>query len=477
MKRITAVILSLAFLLCGCKGKAPATVGNAAAQAENKITVTWDKSDTAEFYRVYRLEDGEDNYRFIDDTKELSYTDETAAAGITYRYKITAVKGSRESSGRETEKVTIKSESTQTKAALKVPSISSVTKMDMYTNAVQFSSAGTDCTYEIFRSPAIDGAYTSLGTTEETVWYDDTADGKTFYYKVTALRGEEKAQASNPCQTGKNARRVFRVPVIMYHEFVTQSDLSSGIPLDEYAIYQNEFEEDLIWLKNNGYTTITCRQLADYMEGKDKNIPAKPILLTADDGKYGVYKNAYPLLKKYGVTLSLAIIGYEIDSTTESPEARSKSTAPFCTWSEIAEMADSGAVEIISHTQNMHIFSHDNRTGANCAEGEEYSSFLPAAQADFAVFNRNLKEHSVKPTVAMAYPYSKRSVTADKAWIASGYKVLLGGDDDKERKTQMNYFVFGAGINSKSAVLRRLPRMINIPLKNYINDAVKHDGN
>ena len=41
----------------------------------------------------------------------------------------------------------------------------------------------------------------------------------------------------------------------------------------------------------------------------------------------------------------------------------------------------------------------------------------------------------------------------------------------------MNYFVFGAGINSKSAVLRRLPRMINIPLKNYINDAVKHDGN
>ena len=213
------------------------------------------------------------------------------------------------------------------------------------------------------------------------------------------------------------------------------------------------------------------------MEGKDKNIPAKPILLTADDGKYGVYKNAYPLLKKYGATLSLAIIGYEIDSTTESPEARNKSTAPFCIWSEIAEMADSGAVEIISHTQNMHIFSHDNRTGANCAEGEEYSSFLPAAQADFAVFNRNLKEHSVKPTVAMAYPYSKRSVTADKAWIASGYKVLLGGDDDKERKTQMNYFVFGAGINSKSAVLQRLPRMINIPLKNYINDAVKHDGN
>lgn len=477
MKKIAAVILCLAFLMCGCKNNAPENVENVSVSAENKITVMWDRSETAEFYRLYRLDNNAKDYKFVDCTKELSYTDETAVAGRPYRYKITAVKGNCESRGVETDVITIKSKNGDGKSALSVPVINSVTKMDMYTNVVLFSSCGIGCIYEIFRSETIDGFYTSVGTTDENVWYDETANGKTFYYKVSAQCGTETTKVSASCQTGKNARRVFRVPVIMYHEFVTKSDLNSGIALDEYAIWKNEFEEDLIWLKNNGYTTITCRQLVDYMEGKDKNIPAKPILLTADDGKYGVYKNAYPLLKKYGATLSLALIGYEIDSATNNPEARSRSSAPYCTWDEIAEMANSGAVEMISHTQNLHIFKNLNREGANCAEGEEYGSFLPVAQADFAFFNKNMSDHLIKPTVAMAYPYSKRSATADKAWLASGYKVLLGGDDNRERKTQMNYFVFGAGINSKSAVLRRLPRMINVPIRNYIDYAVRHDGN
>lgn len=130
---------------------------------------------------------------------------------------------------------------------------------------------------------------------------------------------------------------------------------------------------------------------------------------------------------------------------------------------------------MISHTQNLHVFSQSGRAGANCAEGEKYESFLPVAQADFSVFNQNLKKHSVQPAVAMSYPYSKRSETADKAWLASGYKLLLGGDDSKERKTQANYFVLGAGVNTKSAVLRRLPRMVNVPVKNYLNAAATHD--
>ena len=475
MKKIFAVAVVLALALCGCKSAVPAAPQKAVAAAGKKITLTWQPVQTPEFFRIYRCEGGAENYRFIDDTTDQTYTDETAAPGKAYRYKITAVSGNSESAGAKTNEVALAVSGGQNGVELKAPTINAVTKMDRYTTVVQFSAGGANCVYQIFRSASVNGAYTQIGTTTEPVWYDETANGRPFYYKVLAQQGQQKTAFSAPCPTGKNAKTVFRVPVMMYHEFVTKSDLNAGVAFDEYAIWQTEFEQDLIWLKQNGYTTITCRQLAEYMEGKNQNLPAKPILLTADDGKYGVYKNAYPLLKKYGATLSLALIGYEIDNATNNPESRGKSTAPYCTWGEIAEMANTGTVEMISHTQNLHVFSQSGRAGANCAEGEKYESFLPVAQADFSVFNQNLKKHSVQPAVAMSYPYSKRSETADKAWLASGYKLLLGGDDSKERKTQANYFVLGAGVNTKSAVLRRLPRMVNVPVKNYLNAAATHD--
>lgn len=482
MKRISACLLLFCVLfLHGCGNEIPEVPKNATATAEQgqSIRLSWSESEGDGFYRIYRLEgegEGEGvSFKFVADTEDTEYTDASVVAGREYRYKITAVLGNTESEGALTEKVTVAKSGGTEQKKLTVPVITAVTKMDIYTNVIQFSSDNSGCSYEIFRCPAIDGTYVSIGKTDETVWYDESADGAEFYYKVTAQRGDEKTEASVPQKTGKNAKSVFRVPVIMYHEFVTYDDLDKGVAFDEYAIWQSEFEADLRWLSENGYTTITCRQLADYMEGRDENIPSKPILLTCDDGKYGVYVNAYPILKKYGMTMSLALIGYEIDSATDNEEAREKSAAPFCTWSEIAEMSESGAVEMISHTQSLHVFSHDNRSGANCAPNESYESFLPVAQADFAVFNTNLREHIGEVTEAMAYPYSKRSVTADRAWLKSGYKILLGGDDINERKTMMNYFVKGAGVNSKSAVMRRLPRMVNVPIKTYIDDSIAHD--
>ncbi|MGN1080871.1 MAG: hypothetical protein ACI4QV_02155, partial [Acutalibacteraceae bacterium] len=64
----------------------------------------------------------------------------------------------------------------------------------------------------------------------------------------------------------------------------------------------------------------------------------------------------------------------------------------------------------------------------------------------------------------------------DRAWLKSGYKILFGGDSDGERKTYMNYYVPAAGINSRSAVTRRIPRMTGTPVKDYITEAVNHDA-
>lgn len=480
MKRIKGLVsVFLALLLCllsGCADKELSAPTGAVARADGEnIVLEWQASNGADFYRVYRKESGNADYKFVCDEYQAKYTDSTAKADINYSYKVTAVNGNRETEGCVTDETAILSKSGSADAALYTPAISSVTKMDKYETVIIFSTDNIGCDYEIRRSKTVEGEYTLIGTTDESVYYDDTANGEAYYYTVTAVLGDNKSNASAPQKTGKNSQTVFRVPVLMYHEFVTQSDLDSGVAFDEYAVWQDEFESDLNWLKKNGYTTVTTNQMIDCLEGKG-TMPEKPVILSIDDGKYGVYKNAYPLLKKYGMTAVLSLIGYEIDNATKNPEARADSAAPYCTWEEIAEMPESGAVEMISHTQSLHIYSHDNRCGANCADGETLEDFLPTAQADFVKFNQNLKKATGLQTEAMAYPYSKRSVTADRAWLKSGYKILFGGDGDEERKTYMNYYVPAAGINSKSAVTRRITRMTGTPVKDYITEAINHDA-
>ena len=171
----------------------------------------------------------------------------------------------------------------------------------------------------------------------------------------------------------------------------------------------------------------------------------------------------------------LSVIGYEIDSATDNPESRKTSEAPFCTWEEIGEMSDSGAVEIVSHTYGLHLYEHDGRQGGNCADGENLDSFLPSAQKDYVKIMSKISDATGKKAVAMAYPYSKHSETSDIAWLKSGYQLLLGGDND-ERRTRINYFVSDAGINRKSAVVRRIARMTGTPVSAYIEAALQEDA-
>ena len=211
--------------------------------------------------------------------------------------------------------------------SLSLPEITSVTRLDIGTNVIFFSDENTGCEYEILRQDA-SGDWITIGKTADHIYYDIAAPENGRYdYKVLVLGTDGEMAESEIASENKNPKTVFGVPVLMYHEFVTQEDLDSGIAFDEYAIYYHEFEHDLQWLQQNGYTTITVRELAQYLNGQGE-MPEKPVILTIDDGKLGVYKNAFPLLQKYNMKAVLAVIGIEIHGASEAPELRSESPAP-----------------------------------------------------------------------------------------------------------------------------------------------------
>ena len=286
-------------------------------------------------------------------------------------------------------------------------------------------------------------------------------------YKVLVLGTDDEMAESEIASENNNPKTVFGVPVLMYHEFVTQEDLDSGIAFDEYAIYYHEFEHDLQWLQQNGYTTITVRELAQYLNGQGE-MPEKPVILTIDDGKLGVYKNAFPLLQKYNMKAVLAVIGIEIHTASEAPELRSESPAPYCTWAELAEMSASGHVEIASHSYGLHVYQHDGRIGADCGEPDTMADFQMDAYKDFRTLQDCLKNYDIPSAVTFAYPYSVRSIPADEVWLQCGYQMLLGGNMESVRASRTNYFIQEAGLNAHSSVLRRIARMHGTPIEDYI---------
>lgn len=72
------------------------------------------------------------------------------------------------------------------------------------------------------------------------------------------------------------------------------------------------------------------------------------VVLSADDGYHSIYENVYPLLKRYRMTMTLALI---TGCITKGKPSYSPSDR-FLNEREVREMMDSCGIEIASHTVN-----------------------------------------------------------------------------------------------------------------------------
>jgi peptidoglycan/xylan/chitin deacetylase (PgdA/CDA1 family) len=77
-----------------------------------------------------------------------------------------------------------------------------------------------------------------------------------------------------------------------------------------YNVTPEKFEEQLKYLKDNGFGTVTIKQLID--SERDGELPPTPVMITFDDGHISHYQNAAPILKEYGFTAVFFIVVNDI---------------------------------------------------------------------------------------------------------------------------------------------------------------------
>jgi len=193
-----------------------------------------------------------------------------------------------------------------------------------------------------------------------------------------------------------------RVPILMYH-YVDETPPPAGPYADQLTVRTWDFVAEMEYLVNNGYQTVSLADFYTAMIGGG-GLPAKPVVLTFDDGGLDNYSVAFPILKQYGLTATFFVI-----TGTVGQEGQMN-------WDMLAEMAAAG-MSIQSHT-----VSHpDLRTVSD----SRLASELVDSRDAISVATGFLP-------YALAYPYGAYDGRVIQAARSAGYATAVATNRGKE---------------------------------------------
>jgi peptidoglycan/xylan/chitin deacetylase (PgdA/CDA1 family) len=116
----------------------------------------------------------------------------------------------------------------------------------------------------------------------------------------------------------------------MYHHVRNAPPGADAIGYD-LSVPPWKFKEQLKYLRQAGYETITLNDLALHLT-MGKELPPKPIILTFDDGYTDMYTNAFPALLRHDFVGTFFLISEPIDNNDPN----------FVSWAEVEEMHAAG---------------------------------------------------------------------------------------------------------------------------------------
>ena len=248
------------------------------------------------------------------------------------------------------------------------------------------------------------------------------------------------SQTAARAAENRSDERSHGVPVLVY-----QGIGRATVDTDNarFVVSRQRFAEQLRSLRGAGYEAITTAQLARYLRTADPRfLPAKPVLITFDDGRADVMLQVDRVLRDTDLRATMFIVGKRAES----------GGLTYADWGDLKEYADSGEWEIGSHTYDLHELRDrdDIRLSAlvDWKPGENLGDYRGRLTADLDRNQAALLEQLGAEPVAFAYPYGDAGRLAragaldalqqaldahfDLAFeqqVESGWRNVLPGDD------------------------------------------------
>lgn len=208
-----------------------------------------------------------------------------------------------------------------------------------------------------------------------------------FYLLLSLFASAQKADVID---------QLSKVPVLCYHQ-VRNWENTDSKSSRAFIIPCETFIQHIKTLRESGYNTITIEELVAYISGRS-SLPAKPVLITFDDGTTSQYVNALPVLERYRMKAVFFIMTVTVDHHK------------FMTRSQIKDLANRG-YEIGCHT-----WDHHPATKYIATADYEHQFLKP---------KKDLEQITGKQILYLAYPYGAWNMDAIKYLQVYGYKAAF----------------------------------------------------
>jgi peptidoglycan/xylan/chitin deacetylase (PgdA/CDA1 family) len=202
--------------------------------------------------------------------------------------------------------------------------------------------------------------------------------------------------------------RTLSVPILMYHRIDVLRPSLPGITR-RLTVDPADFAAQMRWLRAHGYHALTQLQLFAALE-RGAPLPARPILITFDDGYRDVFGKAMPILHRLHMHATAYVITSRISNGDPS----------FLTWGMLKGLERRG-IEIGSHTVH-----HLELPYLSTAQ----------ATAELVDSRRVLEQHLGHPVQWFAYPAGAEDARAVELVRKAGYVLAVTTHPGSQQSAQ-----------------------------------------
>lgn len=265
-----------------------------------------------------------------------------------------------------------------------------------------------------------------------TVWAAD--ENPQHAHKILKSYGPSNPERAAQKQLkGSTDSDAIKVPILIYHAIRPYRKKDTAF-VKEFVVTPDGFERHLQYLQNNGYTVISYRDLELYFSQK-KPLPAKPVIITFDDGWQDQFTYAFPLLKKYHDTATFYVFSNAIGHKY------------FLTWPQIKLMDENG-MTIGGHTRT-HPFLFKIKDPKKLTQ-------------EIAGGKQDIEKHLGKPIYDFAFPFGHYNTLilniVQKAGFTTARSTYRGAYHSKKTIYTLTGYIVPDNLKSFASMMTNVPQ-------------------
>lgn len=238
--------------------------------------------------------------------------------------------------------------------------------------------------------------------------------------------------APSPARAGGQAAGSATVPTaeerfvaFCYHDVVARAN---G---DARSVEEGAFFAQIEYLRAQGAHFLSVDEIIRARQHRE-SLPARSVLLTFDDGCRSFHLRVLPLLRHYRIPSVLSVV----TSWTEQVSG-AECQDGVMSWQEIREAADSGLVEVASHTHDMHRGVPLNPLGSTAQAAttrlydrihgryEDEAQHRARLARDLTLSARIIENHTGRAPQVLTWPFGAFSQISIEEGRRAGFSIML----------------------------------------------------